>query len=499
MGRSFQPRATIRGRLRPSIHRGLIVAVLLALCLSLLPGFATAAPPSAGMMNGWSHAETTHFRIYVQAGDPAAAANFTVVNGGAMETAYSELTLLFPIQPPTEKPALYVYTDGAAFSAAQNAIGRSEIPGISVFADQTTSDITLLLSSFNKMSEIEATNQLRHAISHLVTGIASGGNMPWGFDEGIAQYIERPVNEKLARTASLVQSSNQRGALPSWFDMNRPNAFVDPPVAAAQSYAVISFLIDGFGIVPLRQFLTELRTASVWTDAMRTAYGRDPNDMEKQWAQNLSTWTAGKWRENLVAAFDLEPAKTLLAQANYAAAKAALDPSQALFEQLDAPDQLALVKGMIAQCDIGIQAESLMVQTQQALESNAYDRAANLLSQAKLQFAQLPPEQQPTDMIASYETLSNNGLTAASRLDEATRMSHSWRDYPEARRAAREAGTTYSALGDEAGKNRAQAVLDDLDRRQRRIVLLLGALAVLTIVWLGLWLWARGPSELRWG
>jgi type II secretory pathway component PulM len=37
-----------------------------------------------------------------------------------------------------------------------------------------------------------------------------------------------------------------------------------------------------------------------------------------------------------------------------------------------------------------------------------------------------------------------------------------------------------------------------LDARQRRLVLMLGALAALTIAWLALWLWARGPAELEW-
>ena len=44
----------------------------------------------------------------------------------------------------------------------------------------------------------------------------------------------------------------------------------------------------------------------------------------------------------------------------------------------------------------------------------------------------------------------------------------------------------------------AESVLSSLDTRQRRLVLMLGALAVLTLAWLALWLWARGHSELRW-
>jgi len=474
------------------------VTLLIALLYSILPSTGRAAPPPNGLTSEWRTAVTTHFRIHVQSGDPAAAASFAVVHGGTLETAFSELSLLFAVAPPADLLSVYVYSDPASFESAKQTIALPEIPGVQAHADIVARDISLLQAGFEKLSPQEAENQLRHAVSHLVTAIASNGSVPWGFDEGIAQYIERPVNEKLARIASLVQASNQRGELPSWFDMNRPNAFVDPALAAAQSYSVIAFLIDRFEIKPLRQFMADVDTAPSWNEAMRSAYGRDPNDLEKQWEEDLPRWTAGEWRDNLIAAFNLEPARKLLEGANYAAAKTALDPSQTLFRQLDAPEQLALVEQMIEQCDIGIQAESLMTQTQQALESHTYDRAVNLLSQAKLQFAKLPEEQRPTELLATYEQLATSGLSAMTQLDEAKQLRHSWRDFPEARGAAREAGIVFASLGDEAGVADAQRVLDELDKRQRRIVLLLAALAVLTLIWLGLWLWARGPSELSW-
>lgn len=498
MRRSCQRRTTNRGHRVSRLHRGLLIAIVACVLGQLLPFSANATPLRQDSALAWSVAETTHFRVNVQSGEPTGAVTFAVTHGGEIETAFRELSLLFPVEPPADRFPIYVYSDEASFESVRLNVGRSEIPGISVVTDPAEQAIVLFLPSFTKLSPVEAENQLRHAIAHLVAKLASGGNIPWGFDEGIAQYIERPVNEKLARTASIVQATHTRGELPSWFDMNRPNAYVEPSLAAAQSYSVIAFLIDRYGIPKLRQFLVELRTTETWSEAMRLAYSGDQNDIEKQWAENVPEWTSGAWRENLVAAFDLEPAQMLLEQANFAAAKEALTPSENLFEQIGDRDQLAFVQGLIAQSDVGIQAESLMTQTQQALESHTYDRAMNLLTQAKLQFAQLPLEQQPTELIAQYESLATQGIEAREQLDSAVQLSHSWRDYAEARDAARGAGITFAALGDEANVALAQAELDKLDQRQRRIVFLLVALGVLTLVWLGLWLWARGPSELSW-
>ncbi|MCC6793278.1 MAG: hypothetical protein IT336_16455 [Thermomicrobiales bacterium] len=498
MRRSFHTRPAHREPAGFPFYRGLLVATLIGLCLSLIPSPHAASAFRQDAGSAWSEAVTSHFRVAVQGVDRTAAANFAVTHGGQLETAYRELTLLFPIPEPSERFPLTIYADQGLFDEAVLGSGRIEIPGISIMAGAAASEIMIFQPSFAKLSPVEAENQLRHAVSHLVTDLASGGKLPWGFAEGIAQYVERPVNEKLARTASIVQTAHTRGEIPAWFDMNRPNAFVEPSLAAAQAYAVIAFLIDEFELPKLRQFLVELRAAESWNDAMRLAYSGDPNDIESRWREKIPEWTSGAWRENLVAAFDLEPARRFMEQANYASAKEALTPSETLFDQIGDREQLAIVQDLIAQADIGIQAESLMTQAQQALEAHTYDRALNLLTQAELQFAQLPEEQRPTELLLQYRTLATQGIDAKTQLDSAVRLSHSWRDYSDARRAARNAGVAFAALGDEANVALAQAELDKLDQRQRRIVLLLVALAILTLIWLGLWLWARGPSELSW-
>ena len=488
-------------RIQPHIQFTLIgMAMLLAVALASAVGGgrASAAAPVSGVASGWQQATTANFTIYVQSDDPQAAETFAAAYGTDLETAVQELSLVFDLNQLPGKLSIYAYSDETAFAAAVAVLPRDEIAGVSAYADTGSNDISLSFPDFIQLSATDSTNQLRHAVSHLLTGIATDGKLPWGFDEGIAQYVERPVNEKLARTAGLVQTANQRGDIASWFDINTKTPKVEPSLAAAEAYSVIAYLIDTYKLPALEQFLTEMKTAATWREAIRTAYARDPDSIETQWHESLPKWTASGWRDNIISGFDLEPARKLLAQANYAAALAALEPSLLLYAQLGEPASLQDAKTMANQCDIGTTAETLMQQTQQALETHAYDRAANLIAQAKLQYEQLPTEQQPVELLTSYDTLANQGITAGTDLDHAVQLSHNWRDYPDARTAARSAGTSYARLGDTDGAAQAQTVLDDLDKRQRRIVLLLGALGILTVAWLALWLWARGPSELVW-
>jgi hypothetical protein len=231
---------------------------------------------------------------------------------------------------------------------------------------------------------------------------------------------------------------------------------------------------------------------------MVRAYGHKAEDLQQQWQEWLPRWIAGDWRDNLVTAFDLEPARQLFNEARYAEAKLLLDNSLLLYSDLGDRERQDEVQDLLDQCDTGLQAEALMAQAQQALEHHTYDRAQALLLQARAQYERLPEEHRPTELLETYEQLAAQGLAATASLDDAQRLGRSWGDYPEARSAAVGAGTIFAQLGDEEMVARAEAVVADLDARQRRLVLMLGALAALTGAWLALWLWARGRPDLRW-
>jgi hypothetical protein len=139
-----------------------------------------------------------------------------------------------------------------------------------------------------------------------------------------------------------------------------------------------------------------------------------------------------------------------------------------------------------------------MSQAQAALEHHDYNRAQTLLQEARTQYDRLSAAQEPTELIAAYDELIQAGTQASRDLENARQQSLRWADYPMARASALAAGAGYARLGDDAGRSQTAEVLEALDSRQRRLVLLFGGLALLSAAWLTLWLWARGGPQLDW-
>ena len=218
-------------------------------------------------------------------------------------------------------------------------------------------------------------------MSHVVAREASGGRIPRGFDEGLAAYFERPVAARLARHAALVQNARAGGDLMSWSDLNRPAApDIPPPVLIAHAYSMVAFLIDRHGPRVLGNFIAALADEPDWRAVLRTTYNRAPNELEAQWEESLPRWTAGGWRTNLLAAFDLQPARDLLELGHYATARRELEQSLRLFTDLGDDEGIAEVGTLLGQTDTGLQAETFMSQAQAALEHHDYDRAQTLLA-----------------------------------------------------------------------------------------------------------------------
>ncbi len=485
-------------RTRPVRTLGAVLTLFLSI-VAIAPYSAVASEPAGGLTSGWAAQETEHYRFFVQANDRLSVEAFVETYGAYAETAYDEISLLFKTTAD-RKISVYVYADVAAFSTAVAALNRNEIDGIDAVADPRNLDIAIDLQRFMGRPALEAENQLRHATSHILVGIATGFNIPRGFDEGIALYVERFNTPKVARFAALVQVADQRGPLASWVDLNRltPSPSEEKSIEA-QAYGTIAYLIQYHSLADFQRFLAQMKTTPGYRDAIKEVYApADSTALERQWKEKAHLWATVDWRTNYVAGFNLEPAKDLLAEGNYRAAQDMLVLSETLFKDIDDQARRDEVAKLKQSCAIGIQAEALMADTQQALERHTYDRAESYLAKAKAQYDQLPPEQRPDELIARYEELASAGAEATMKLDAATGLSQSWGDYREAREAAQDAGETFAVLGDDERRTEAESILSDLDTRQRRLVLMLGALAVLTLAWLSLWLWARGASELRW-
>jgi hypothetical protein len=455
-------------------------------------------PPPAQPPPGFTSAESEHARFYVEPGTQTDADAFARSWGLLVDDALGQLAAFLP--PLPDKADIYVYSSDESYAAATKAARWPEPEATDVLADPGRGDVAIDLVAFQRQTPLEAENALRHALAHVVAREASHGRIPRGFDEGLASYFEQPVPAQLARHAALVQNARAAGKLLSWSDLNRPAPPDVPPASlVAHAYSMVAFLIDRDGPGVFGKFIAKLADEPDWRAVMRESYNRAPSEIEAQWEENLPRWTTGGWRTNLLAAFNLQPARDLLARGRYASARQELEQSLRLFTDLNDDNGIAEIGELMRQTDTGLQAETFMTQAQGALEQHDYDRAKTLLDQARGQYGRLPGAPQPTDLLATYDGLALAGLQAGLDLDRARQESLRWADYPMARAAALSAGTGYARLGDEDGLRQTNAVLDSLDARQRRLVLLLGGLAILSAAWLALWLWARGETPLDWG
>ena len=454
-------------------------------------------PPPADPPEDFTSAETERARIHVEPGSEIDADAFARSWGLLIDDGLGQLESFLPSLD--DKIDVYVYVSDSSYATATAAARWSEPEATHVLANPGRGDIAVNSIALARRTPLEAENALRHAMSHVVAREASGGRIPRGFDEGLAAYFERPVAARLARHAALVQNARAGGDLMSWSDLNRPAApNTPPPVLTAHAYSMVAFLIDRHGPRVLGDFIAALADEPDWRAVLRTTYSRAPNELEAQWEESLPRWTTGGWRTNLLAAFDLRPARDLLELGHYATARRELEQSLRLFTDLGDEEGIAEVGTLLGQTDTGLQAETFMSQAQAALEHHDYDRAQTLLAQARAQYNRLSPAQEPADLLAAYDELTRAGVQAARDLDSARQLSLRWADYPMARAAALAAGAGYAHLGDDAGRSQTAEVLESLDSRQRRLVLLFGGLALLSAAWLTLWLWARGGTQLDW-
>jgi len=473
------------------------VAPLLAM-QAAPPNQPMPAPPPVRPPAGFSSAETEFARIFVAPDASTDAESFARSWGLLIDSAVDQLSAFLPL--PSDKIDFFLYADDLAYARATAGSLWPETEAIPVQANPLSSDVALDVAAFSRLTPLEAENALRHALAHVVARQASHGEIPRGFDEGLAAYFERPAPARLARHAALVQNSRAGGDLLSWSDLNRPATPDAPPaVVVAHAYSLVAFLLDRHGPGVLGDAIVSLAEEPDWRATLRELYGRAPDELEAQWAEALPRWTAGGWRTNLLAAFDLQPARDLIELGHYATARRDLEQSLRLFTDLDDEDGIAEVNALLVQVDTGLQAELFMTQTQAALEQHDYERAQSLLQQARSQYGNLSNAQEPTEILTSYETLAQAGLQAGDNLNRARLWSARWVDYQTARAAALDAGAEYARLGDDARLTETHEVMEELDARQRRLVLLFGGLAVLSAAWLMLWLWARGDRQLNWG
>jgi hypothetical protein len=466
-----------------------LVAVLMAAVVCCGPFTPALAQPTAETTT----ANAGRVQVRVEPGVSTDAESIVETYGTAITDGWPQFTALFGTEP--------AHPQFITFVATVDPARMTNMRWVNDFTWVTPDGSVSIVAAepFLALTPIEAGNVLRNLVSRGFIQAAADGAMPPGLLDGVARYMETPVIARQARLGSLVQGLHQAGTLPGWDQIVAGTA---PDITAeeqtANAYALVAFLTDRYGVAGLRDLVTGFAATPDWQANLGDAFGQAEADLAAAWNQFLPRWFASGWRDNAVSAFDLGRAETLFARGAYEAASAEAERSQRLFMDLDDQVGLSRVEGLLAQCAVGLQADNIMMQAQEALEASEYTNALALIGQADTLYALLPEEHRPAATIERYSQLATDGAAADVRLQEANAVADDWLSVISAREDAVAAGNTYSLLGNGEGVAAANGVVTDIDHRIQRMLLVLSALVIALSGWLGAWIWQRSPGRLKW-
>ena len=469
---------------RPTSRHSLLILLVVALSL-LAPGTVRAQEATESAVGA--------VRIVATPEATIDAASFGVSVTPAITEAWPQFAALFATEPERGITITLVPSiDPATIN------GWHWITDIA-WMSPDGANAMVATDGFSQLSETEANNVLRNILARAFLQQAGGGHVPAGLEAGLARYLESPVVATQAQLGSLVQGLDQAGTLPAWPEIvaNEP-ATLSVEERTANGYALIAFLAERYGVIGLRTLVTSYAGSADLDANLTASFGQTSAALNGPWETFLPRWFASGWRDNAAAAFDISRAESLFARGAYEAATAEAERSQRLFTDIGDEAGLSRVEALLAQCAVGLQADGLMQQTEQALNQHDYTGAMTYLLQAEALYGVLPPEHRPDTAIERYRTLASSGMDADSQFAAAQEAGDGWFSAAEARGDALAAGNAYASLGNEAGRAEAAALVSTIDTRIWRMVYLLSAIVVGLAGWLVAWAWLRHPGRLRW-
>ncbi|MBK9714262.1 MAG: hypothetical protein IPO81_23590 [Kouleothrix sp.] len=438
----------------------------LALVLLLWPSGALAQE------SDWRERRTERFAILYADGDQATAERYA----GFVDGIYDEVSAIFGHQTSTPI-SLRLYPSLERYQEA-NPLARG-LSGVVAHADYRRHELVVVLPQTESQTPEEVQNNIRHELTHLVAAELSDDRLNVGFQEGLAQYVERPAPELETRIA-LLQRAYDQDRLLSWSDLDdRDTVYRTPEVSYPESLSMVAFLVERYSFARLRELLAVAARSSGYRSALERTYGLTPDELERQWRQWLPGYLSGGYKRNALSAYDLSGAEALLRQGRYAQAQSELQTAIEFLRTTEQDAVLQQAEDLLARSAAGLQADDLAGQARASLEAADYDRAADLVAQARQSYAALGDQRQDA-VLDAYAQRAERGKSAAAALDQALALARTLR-YPQARVAADQAAADFLALGDGARASQAQELRAFLDQRQSLLgaaLLLLGLAGV---------------------
>ncbi|MEW5961752.1 MAG: hypothetical protein AB1801_28875, partial [Chloroflexota bacterium] len=372
--------------------------LLAALFLMWLPGPAYAQDPGGASVNiDWRELPTGKFLIvYAERVEPLEAVAPPIECDCGIEQAqqyaafvddiYADLATVFEVELATPINLRLFPTEESYYEV--NPLAEA-LTGVVAHALNSREEIAIALPRTKSLTEVELVNNVRHELTHLFASYLSDGKLTAGFQEGIAQYLEKPAGPSAPEPVLLQQAFDQDRLL-TWAELDEARqVYRDPQVAYPQTLSVVSFLVDRYGFPVFVDFLRASARQPGYRSALEKAYGKPADELEAEWLAYLPEYFDGRWQINALYAYDLSRVTQLVVQGAYTSAETELTDIIALIESTDQQETLTTAEALLAQAHQGQAAAALADAARQALHAGDYTRAIAKGNQAIAAYEEL--------------------------------------------------------------------------------------------------------------
>jgi hypothetical protein len=314
--------------------------------------------------------------------------------------------------------------------------------------------------------------------------------LPIGFQEGIAQYMERDTDQR-RRFAATIRQGMDAGQLLHFADLNRSRPFLARArLAYPESYSMVVYLAGRYGFGQVIHLVEATRDADTLDAAATAVLGRSMADLEQEWLAFLPSFLDQDWARNDLDLWDLAIPQQQLAVGQYAAARENLERAERLFTNVGRDDRAAEARADRDRAQTGIEATDLTRDGTAALSVYDYDSAATLLGQAEQRWRDVGDAQRSA-LAGEAATQARDGQAATAQLDDARRQLDGWH-FQEADEQAFAAGQALSDLGDAPRTEEARQVMVDAQQLRTRLGLAAVGSGAVGVTGLGAaWLFGR--------
>jgi hypothetical protein len=435
---------------RPAL---LILVFLLSLLSPAGTSFAAQSEPFEQTEQEQQLA-TDYFTIYYPQGEEKTAQWYASF-ADEVDVAVSDLLGAQPVEGLT----LRIYATEPDYMRA-NPMAELH-PGILAHAIPEQKEIGVAVERLRQQPPELARESFRHEMTHIVAGILSDQNLPIGFHEGLAQYNELSESRGKEVRDILAEAKSQNIDLLPWADLNDVRRFRrNIQVAYPQSYAVMAFLADRYGMEPFARFIQGLNNGREYELSIFVAYGKRIDDLEREWNDYMSHFLEEGWQRNVLSAHDLSHGLALLQAGRFADAETHFDQAKALYDGLGRTERAEQAAQGLDSARRAREAEEATGAARKSLEMHDYAPARDGAQSSADAFTALNlPDY--AKRASDISLLAQTGIDGINKLESARASMRSF-NLPAGREEAREAAEAFSQLGDVKRLEEANGVLQEL-------------------------------------